>query len=110
MRRNTWLFLPLFALIACLCVQAQNWSGILSPTRAIDWSRAGAGTIPPRTTICTTLNPGVTAAQINTAIANCPSGQTVFLSAGTYNLSGGLTIYNKSNVTLRGAGANQPFR
>jgi len=73
----------------------------------MDWSQAGAGPIPPRTTICTTLNPGATAAQINTALTNCPSGQTVFLSAGTYNLSGGIVLINKSNVTLRGAGADQ---
>jgi hypothetical protein len=109
MRRKFRFFFPLFVLCFWVTSHAQNWSGILDPKRAIDWSQAGAGTIPARTTICTTLNPGATAAQINTAIANCPANQTVFLSAGTYNLSGGLTVYNKSNVTLRGAGSNQTF-
>ena len=89
---------------------AQPWSAILSPTRAIDWSQAGViGGIPNRTTVCSTLSPGATAAQINTAITNCPSGQVVFLNAGTYNLSAGIVFNNKSNVTLRGAGPDKTF-
>jgi hypothetical protein len=91
-------------------VQAQPWSGILSVSRATDWSQAGvAGGIPNRTTLCATLNPGASASQINSAIAACPSGQVVFLNAGTYNLSAGLTFSSKSNVTLRGAGADKTF-
>src|SRR5215813_5912499 len=87
---------------------AAPWSGIIDPTRVHDWSQAGAGTIQNRTTICQTLNPGATAAQINTAIQSCPAGQTVFLNAGTYNLaSPGIVFNNKSNVTLRGAGPDQ---
>jgi hypothetical protein len=89
-------------------VLGQNWAGVLSPQRAIDWSNAGAGPIPNRTTICTTLNPGASVSQINSAIANCPNGQVVFLNAGTYNLSGQLLI-TRSNVTLRGAGPDKTF-
>jgi hypothetical protein len=90
------------------CLYAQLWSGIISSPRASDWSIAGVpGGIPARTTICTTLNPGATAAQITSALQACPSGQTVYLSAGTYNLSTGISF--PSNVTLRGAGANQTF-
>ncbi len=107
MTRNIRFFFPLFLLCLCTYSSAQNWSGVLAPTRAIDWSQAGAGAIPPRSTNCTTLNPGVTAAQINSAITSCGSGQTVFLNAGTYNLSGGIVLINKSNVTLRGAGADK---
>jgi hypothetical protein len=78
-------------------VQAQPWSGILSVSRATDWSQAGvAGGIPNRTTLCATLNPGASASQINSAIAACPSGQVVFLNAGTYNLSAGLTFSSRS--------------
>ena len=92
------------------------WSGILSPSRAIDWSNPGipAG-IPGRTTICSTLNPGATAAQITAAIHACPSGQVVFLNAGTYNVSSGIDFSNghsgtgTSNVTLRGAGPDKTF-
>src|SRR5216683_2308790 len=109
MRRKSLLLFPLALLCISTYSNSQNWSGILSPSRAIDWSGAGAGVIPNRTSVCTTLSPGATAGQINSAIANCPSGQVVFLNGGTYNLSGGIVFNNKSNVTLRGAGPDQTF-
>ena len=87
---------------------AQPWSGIISPGRAIDWSNVGIpGGIPDRTTVHVSLNPGATAAQISEAIASCPSGQVVFLNAGTYELSGMVSFGGASNVTLRGAGADR---
>ena len=107
-----WLPIISFMLLVMVppAAHAQSWSGIIDPSRAVDWSNAGVtGGIPSRTTICATLNPGVTAAQINSAIASCPSGQVVFLNAGTYSLSAGIDFANHSNVTLRGAGANQTF-
>jgi len=83
---------------------AAEWTGIVASARATDWSQAGVpGGAPYRTTICATLNPGATAAQINTAIASCPSGQVVQLGAGTFNLSGAINI-RRSDVTLRGQG------
>jgi len=110
MRHKSLFLFPLILLSLSLCSYAQLWSGILDTSRAIDWNQAGViGGIPNRTSICATLNPGATAAQINSAIASCPSGQVVFLNAGTYNLSSGIVFDNKSNVTLRGAGANQTF-
>src|SRR5213594_1231643 len=85
---------------------AEPWSGILDPSRAIDWSHAGIpGGIPNRETICASLDPGSTAAQIDAASAACPADQVVFLTAGTFTLSAGLNM--KSDVTLRGAGANR---
>jgi hypothetical protein len=97
-------------------VNAAPWSGIIDPTRAIDWSQAGVpGGIPNRTTVCATLGTAgqassfaqsVTAAQINSAIAACPANQVVLLNAGTYNLSSGINI-QKDNVTLRGVGADK---
>ena len=57
---------------------SQPWSGIVSAPRAIDWSGAGVqGGIVNRTTVYQTLNPGVTADQINAAIAACPADQVV---------------------------------
>lgn len=83
---------------------APTWTGILDPARATDWSTAGVtGGIPNRTTICASLNSAQTAAQINSAIASCPSGQVVQLGAGTFNLSSTIII-NRSDVTLRGQG------
>ncbi len=105
--KETFLFLAVL-LCSSAVAHAQQWSGIIDPSRAIDWSQAGVvGGIPSRTSICATLNPGATAAQINSAIANCPSGQVVYLNAGTYNLAGGIVFNNQSNVTLRGAGPDQ---
>jgi len=77
----------------------------LDSTRIIDWSNPGVGAIPARATLCANLTPTVTLAQINAALQSCPSGQTVFLSAGTYRIPGTISI--PSNVTLRGAGADQ---
>lgn len=74
--------------------------------RRYDWTHAGVpGAIPDRNNICSTLNPGATAAAINSAIASCGNGNVVKLNAGTYNVSG--IQMTSSNVTLRGAGADQ---
>lgn len=88
------------------------WQGILATSRAIDWSTAGVQSgIPTRNTIFSTMSAGVTAAQINSAISACPASSVVFLNAGTYNLTTGLTFSSAAvgGVTLRGAGANQTF-
>src|SRR5579863_2742598 len=74
-------------------VRAQYpWSGLIAPNRAIDWSQAGAGAIPSRTTICTTLNSSAPPTAVASALAACPSGQTVMLAAGTYNWSSSLIV------------------
>jgi hypothetical protein len=80
-------------------------SEIISAERRTDWSQAGVvGGIPNRVNgTCATLDPGVTVAQINDAIANCSNG-VVYLNAGTYDLSSGIAFRGKDNVTLRGAG------
>lgn len=76
----------------------------LPEDRLIDWSTAGVpGGIPSRTTIFRTMTAANTAADINAAIAACPSGQVVYLSAGTYNI-GQITFGSRSGITLRGAG------
>ena len=108
MKRKQLILFPviLSCLSGLLYAQTPSWSGIIDSSRAVDWSNAGVrGGIPTRTTNCATFNPGATAAQINLAIAKCPSGQVVFLNPGAYNLSAGLVA--KANVTLRGAGPDQ---
>jgi hypothetical protein len=98
---------PLISLLLCFSQfsHAQSWSGIIDPSRAVNWSNVGIpGGIPNRTTICATLSSGATTSTINAAIAACPSGQVVFLNAGTYSISGGIAFNGRSNVTLRGAG------
>lgn len=95
-------------LLFCSTLFGQAWSSILDPSRAIDWSNVGIpGGIPVRNTICSTLTSSATSTTINAAIAACPSGEVVYLGAGTYTLSAGITFIGTSNVTLRGAGPTQ---
>jgi hypothetical protein len=106
-------FISLLLLMIPTAVKGQAWSGILDPTRAIDWSTAGIpGGIPSRITACATLNAstygnGSTDATtaINSALSGCAFAQYVSLSVGTFLVNGHINI--PSNVTLRGAGANQ---
>src|SRR5262245_28147457 len=92
-------------LLVATAAEARAQQTIVAPSRSIDWSKAGVtGGIPSRTTICATLNPGATAAQITSAIAVCPAGQVVKLNQGTYNLEDGIRFNGRNNVTLRGAG------
>ncbi|MDR3414344.1 MAG: oligosaccharide flippase family protein, partial [Formivibrio sp.] len=98
------------SIIVCMLVafamhsDAQPWAPILSPKQAIDWSRAGVGVIPERLTKCASMTPAATLAEINSALASCPGGETVYLTAGTYSITG--TVVVPANVTLRGAGAD----
>lgn len=98
-------------------IQAQQlWSGILDPSRGVDWTKAGVtGGIPSGSwTQCgSTIAPySGSAATINNAIASCGQNQYVQLGAGTFNLSSGITWGTssvKSHVVLRGMGANSTF-
>jgi hypothetical protein len=85
------------------------WSGIIDPSRAIDWSLAGVpGGIPTNRTQCgsTIAAYSGTAATINNALAACGANQYVLLGAGTFVLSDGI-VHTKDNTTLRGAGPDQ---
>jgi hypothetical protein len=102
-----FLFILIVVGVSVHCY-AQLWSGILDPTRAIDWSHVGVGGIPPRATACSTLNPNGSndmTATINSALSACSSGQAVVLASGTFRVNGNINV--PANVTLRGAGANQ---
>ena len=78
----------------------QQSSDPVPSNRRINWTY--------RTTICATFSPGATAAVTTSAINACNNG-VVLLNAGTFtsaSLGGTIQLY-KSNVTLRGAGADQ---
>jgi PKD repeat protein len=96
----------LLAFVGLMGLQSPSHSEIVPASRRTTWEgRVGVpGGIPNRTTIYTTLPAGASAAQIEAAINACPAGQVVQLSAGTYNLTTQVRIYNKSDWTLRGAG------
>jgi len=101
----------------------QPWSGILSSSRAIDWTHAGLPatlpdgettpnpwTPPTRTqcvtTACNTVAGGsVTATTINAALASAPQGTYVLIPAGNYTISSAnIIFYTQNGVTLRGSG------
>jgi hypothetical protein len=110
------VFVSLIILFLSESLHPQAWSGILDPSRAVDWSQAGvAEGIPANRTQCgtsqcnTVAGGSVTTASINAALASAPANTYVLVPAGTYALSGGLTFANKSNITLRGAGSNATF-
>jgi len=109
--KKSYLFILLLVTLAIPCPgSAQNWTGVLDSSRAIDWSNSGVpGGIPYRTTACATISAstysnGATdaTAGIQSALNSCASGQVVALSTGTFLINSGLKI--PSNVTLRGAG------
>lgn len=92
----------LAAALVALCPMSAN-AQIVPTDRSIDWSAAGVpGGIVTRTTNCASIPAGATKATIQAALDSCPANQVVSLAAGTYSISGGLTI--PSNVVLRGAG------
>lgn len=96
------------------------WSGLLNPLDAsfpgastttpdpygINWSMVGVGGIPARLTTCATISSTGSdqSAAIQSALTACPSGQTVLLNPGTFQIASHVTV--PSNVTLRGSGPN----
>src|ERR1700675_4050418 len=94
-----WLILT--GLSGCLC--AQSWSGIIDPSRAVDWRTAGVpGGIPTNRTQCgsTIAAYNGPATTINNAIASCGgAGHFVSLGAGTFNLTSGIAFGGHSNIT-----------
>lgn len=112
MKRNQLIFLALMMVCSPAFTNAQNWTGIIAPSRAVNWSNAGVrGGIVNRTTncvtsACNTLAGGtVTAASINAAIASAPANTVVNIPAGTYTIGSPGILLTVSNITLRGAGA-----
>jgi len=113
---------PLLILLSLLMlpfsVHAQAWSGVLAPSRAIDWSKAGVpGGIPSGSwTQCgATIAPygssgsPASPAAINNAIAACAPNTYVQLGSGTFYLSSGILVSSHNNVEIRGMGANSTF-
>jgi len=114
--RMSWRVIPFVLLVAVpLAAQAAPpWSGILDPSRAIDWTSAGF-TIPNYTVNCAiqpTLTPNSqSAASANTtaiqnALASCDvTHNVVNIPAGTYYVAG-WTYGSQGHQVVRGAGPN----
>jgi hypothetical protein len=98
--RKLILVLTLFTGFQCF---GQQWSGVLAPSRAVDWTNAGLpGGIPNRTTICANVSTSDSTSTIQSKINSCPAGQVVLFPAGTWNLTS--SIYANKGIVLRGAG------
>jgi Pectate lyase superfamily protein len=105
-RAALWLRPTLGAVLLGLLLPQAAVAQVLPAERTADWTLSGIpGGIPNRTTVCANLAAGATQSAIQSALNSCPANQVVKLAAGTYNLSGGLTI--PSNVVLRGDGPKQ---
>lgn len=125
--------LRVILIIAVLSAEAfgQAWSGILSSSRAIDWSGSGLPatlptgetttnrwTPPTRTQCGSTIAGGASLATIEAAMNSCTPGHYVLLGAGHFSVPSGsqLTFYDRAGdqhaflgVTLRGSGPMSTF-
>ena len=64
---------------------------------------ASPGDAPPLPITGVRIVNVATEAQLQTAIGNLQSGDTILLSNGTYNLTSSLYINGRNNITIRGA-------
>src|SRR5579872_1597474 len=121
MRRDFLYHFPLISILLLYSALSygQAWTGLLSPSRAIDWSHAGLPatfpdgettanpwTPPVRTQCGSTITCASTSADagtINNAITACTAGHYVLIGAGTCNITSNIVLRN-NNVTLRGSG------
>jgi hypothetical protein len=115
-------------LLFCASAHAQSWSGILSSSRAIDWSHAGLPatlpdgettsnpwTPPTRTQCGPTLTPSggddttqiVNAFNGSGSFSSCTPPYAVLLGSGNFQIQSFLRLggnTTRNNITLRGSG------
>jgi hypothetical protein len=108
--------LPIIFTLLCLTFltngHAQQWSGVVSSSRATDWTQAGIpGGIPSVSwSQCgSTIAPySGSSSTILNALNSCSGkSQYVLLGAGDFYLSGAIYGHGLSNVELRGSGPTQ---
>lgn len=110
----------IFTILALGCVmQAQLWTGVVAPSRAINWANVGIpGGLPDASwTQCGSTLTAATyggsssspanASAITSVISGCAAQTYVQLGAGTFYLTGAIAL--KNQVVIRGAGANATF-
>jgi hypothetical protein len=109
-------FVGLGLILFCLSVMssAQNWTGVLDPGRAIDWSNVGIpGGIPTTRTQCgatvqaSTYGNGSSdaSAGITSLLNACSANTFLLLGPGTFRVNSSIAV--PSSRTLRGSGAQQ---
>lgn len=117
MKRLCFVFIGIAALCFPSSAGAQAWSGILDPSRAWDWTSGVGFSIPSYSVNCATQpsltagsgNAGANATAIASAISSCDATHNVVnIPSGTY-YTAGIQYGGKSNVVVRGAGANSTY-
>lgn len=114
--KRSQLVLSVFILLLIYpaAVNAQLWNGVISPSRAADWSQVGIpGGLPDTNwTQCgsTIAAYSGSASTINSALSSC-AGQSkyVLLGPGSFNLTSSISFPSAGHVVLRGSGATQTF-
>ncbi len=111
--KKLWLLLFLLPGVA----HAQAWSGVLTPSRAIDWTSAGIpGGIPSGSwtqcgaTIAAYGSSGSFASPstLTSALSSCSgTSQYVLLGPGDFWLNGAIYSHGTNHVELRGSGPTQ---
>src|SRR3972149_1811412 len=116
-RKNSYLLLSLIigVFLYHLVVLDKSYGEIIAPDRKINWSPGIVGGIPNYPVYVNVKNAPYNAkgdgvaddtSAIQKAINDCPSGQAVYIPAGTYRLTAQLTILNKG-IVLRGDGPDK---
>lgn len=92
--------------ISFLPAVSAPWTSVLSQSRAVNWSSAGAPHMNDTRTQCgSTIAAGASAATISAAMQACSANGYVQLGTGAFSLSAALAASN-SNYSLRGMGAD----
>lgn len=118
-------YIAAFVILCGVCF-GQAWSGVLNPTRAIDWSHGGLPAVlpdgettinpwtPPTRPQCGSLvscaNNSTDAATINAALAACTGAHTVKIAPGTCSITSNIFMWRNggagplNEITLSGSG------
>lgn len=94
-----------------LSVAAPAPTTMFPSDRVTTWDPGVPGEIPARSTVCARVSAAAygngssdASAGIQAAIAACPPGEVVLLSAGTFTIDGGNYLLIDRGITLRGEG------
>ncbi len=114
MRQKWLILLPFIVLCFVAYSSGQNWTGIIDPSRGVDWSSAGipggirsaSWTQSGSTILASTYGNGSTDASsgIKSALAACGTNHFVLLGPGTFRINSAIGV--PSNCALRGSGAD----
>jgi hypothetical protein len=107
----TFLVLVIVLLVWSASGRAQIDTSIVPAANRTLWKPGVQGGIPVRSTVCTTIQASAfgngtqdASSALQSAVNNCPSGQVVALSAGTFTVNTAVII--SKSITVRGAGPN----